>query len=239
MKSFGDLFSDSLKEYSGKFTPILKLFLTLYVIPSILVAIIVGVIFLTSSFSLPMDQLQDDFTGFSAFAMLKGGISPIFIVLLVLVFIVYITASILLSISYIHLSLSKSKNISLSECLRVSKGLFWKYLGLCIVTLLALIGLFILLIIPGIIFMVFWIFASYALINEKLGIVDSLKKSKSIVKGRWWRTFGFLILLLLIVVAFSFVIGLLPFIGSLISSIIVQPFAVLFLKNFYLDMKKK
>jgi len=56
---------------------------------------------------------------------------------------------------------------------------------------LLLIPLFILLIVPGIIFFLYWTFAAYAvLLRGKFGL-DALKYSKSLVKGKWWYVFGF------------------------------------------------
>ncbi len=46
--------------------------------------------------------------------------------------------------------------------------------------------------------MIFWIFASYIFIGENKGILESLKISHQIVKGKWWKVFGWTLLFVLI-----------------------------------------
>jgi hypothetical protein len=74
------------------------------------------------------------------------------------------------------------------------------------VVLFFLVVLFLLLIIPGIIFMVFWLFAFVIFILEKESIFNSLGKSFDMLRGRWWRTFGYLIVLVL-----AFIVLTIPF----------------------------
>lgn len=55
-----------------------------------------------------------------------------------------------------------------------------------------LIGLFLLFIIPGIIYSVFWAFTGMAVVLMGLAGNEALKKSKSLVEGRWFSVFGYL-----------------------------------------------
>ena len=127
--------------------------------------------------------------------------------------------------------------------------------------------LFLLLIIPGIIFAIYWIFAAYVFFGEKKGILYSLRKSMEIVKGRWWRVFGYSILMILIMVGINIAASLitlpttiiylinltmgqeissglfilnsiLEVIAGFVGNLISIPLFVLFFKNLYLDMKK-
>ncbi len=45
-----------------------------------------------------------------------------------------------------------------------------------------------LVVIPGLIFMIWLIFAPFALVIERRGPIDSLSYSHAIVRGHWWRT---------------------------------------------------
>lgn len=92
--------------------------------------------------------------------------------------------------------------------------------------------------VPGIIFMVYWIFAFFILYDQRLGIKKSLGESKRIVRGRWWRTFGIFLLIGLIVTAVSGVLNNIPLIGWIASMVLVHPFFIIFFKNFYLNMKE-
>jgi len=51
---------------------------------------------------------------------------------------------------------------------------------------LATVGGFLLLIIPGIIFFIWFGFAPYVCIIEGIGSTSALKRSKQLVKGNWW-----------------------------------------------------
>jgi hypothetical protein len=61
-----------------------------------------------------------------------------------------------------------------------------------------------------------WIFSRYILIKENTGVIESLRRSWALVKGKFWLTFGLLLLYLLIIMAVSFAM-------SMISAVIVLP----------------
>ncbi|MFH1327082.1 MAG: hypothetical protein ABIH59_03070 [archaeon] len=238
-KGFGELFNKSLSEFGKKFVMILKAFVFLYFIPAAILMLIFGLILLIAlpegSINVIFDTVSSGFTSFD-FSSLPGLVW--LIILFVLMILILIILMVLMNISYIHIAfLEKEK--SFKDIFGVAKKFFWRYLGLGIVTTVLLAILFILLIVPGIIFLVFWIFASYVLIKEDKGIWESLKKSKEIVKGKWWRTFGFVILISLISIVVSLISNFIPFIGGFITTLVLTPFVTIFFKNFYLDMKKK
>ncbi len=56
-----------------------------------------------------------------------------------------------------------------------------------------LVGLFLLLIVPGAIFAVYWSFVMAAVGLRSMEGMAAIRYSKSLVKGRWWKTFGYLI----------------------------------------------
>ncbi|MGE5297655.1 MAG: YciC family protein [Acidobacteriaceae bacterium] len=75
-----------------------------------------------------------------------------------------------------------------------------------------LIGIgFVLFIIPGIIFMIFYAFSGYVLVGEGERGFKALKKSKEYVKGHWWgvagRVLGVVILVLIVVYLPAFIIA--------------------------------
>jgi hypothetical protein len=106
-----------------------------------------------------------------------------------------------------------------------------------------------------------WIFAHYILVGENKGVIQSLRASYHMVKGRWWKTLGRSLLFILILLAVAILLSMLEnaigllgktttliymqiitlFIGeiiSMISLLIILPLGVLFFKNLYLDYKK-
>lgn len=62
------------------------------------------------------------------------------------------------------------------------------------------------LLIPGVYIGIRLMFFSYAILIDNEGVIDSLKKSWSIVKGNWWRTFVLLVILSVVGGIFSFLI---------------------------------
>jgi hypothetical protein len=71
---------------------------------------------------------------------------------------------------------------------------------------LLLIG-YILLVIPGIFLTVAWIVAVPVLMFEGASPVASLRRSYDLVQGRWWATFGALILAIIALIGISIVLG--------------------------------
>jgi len=74
------------------------------------------------------------------------------------------------------------------------------------VGIVTMIG-FALLIIPGIIFSVWFAFSYYVLLFEGKTGIDAMKASKAYVKGRWWAVFGRFAFIVLVSIIFSVVFG--------------------------------
>jgi len=77
-----------------------------------------------------------------------------------------------------------------------------------IILVLLIIALFILALIFYIYLAVSWIFSPYILIEGKQGIVDSLRVSKALSRGKWWKTFGYVFLMGIILYGIAFVISI-------------------------------
>lgn len=69
--------------------------------------------------------------------------------------------------------------------------------------------LFLLLFIPGLIWSVYYIFAIHIVVLRGKINMDALRYSKALVKGRWWKVFGYSILVGLISLGLGAVMGLL------------------------------
>lgn len=79
---------------------------------------------------------------------------------------------------------------------------------------------FILLIIPGIIFGTWFSFSLFILINENTGILESMRKSKALVKGNFWKVFGRLFLFMLFTILGDIVFSPLPMgLGAVVITI--------------------
>lgn len=99
---------------------------------------------------------------------------------------------------------------------------------------LAVMGGLILLIIPGFIFMVWYGKSTWVAINENLGAVASMKKSKAYVKGNFWPVVGraasMLGLTLLVYIAMTIVsvILVIAFRGNTVAAQLVSPLIMIF-----------
>lgn len=112
-------------------------------------------------------------------------------IMFALVTVVVVIANIFMGIALI-LALS-NRSLTVKEACSASTAFFWRYLGLSILTSLAITIGFVLLIVPGIILSVWLTFAVFILVLERAEIIESMKKSKEYVKGKWWAVFGRLV----------------------------------------------
>lgn len=68
------------------------------------------------------------------------------------------------------------------------------------------IGTFLILI-PGLIIMVYWLFGPIATVTESRGPIASLGYSFELVRGHWWRTAGLLTIIGILALVLYFVVG--------------------------------
>jgi hypothetical protein len=80
-------------------------------------------------------------------------------------------------------------------------------IGLSILYFLGLIPAFVALVIPFIWLSVAWSVSFPALLSEGIGPVAALGRSFRLVKGRWWPTFGALLVMYLLVAVISGILG--------------------------------
>lgn len=144
----------------------------------------------------------------------------------------------------------KSDFDSVKESWEDSKELFWPFFWLGLLTSLLIFLWLILLVIPGIIFAVFYSFATIIFIFEGHRGMKAIKESKKLVKGYWLQIFGRLAFLGLFFYIIVFFVGL-PveffndtFISSLFWNIfsttiiyIISPFLVVYSVLLYQNIK--
>lgn len=149
--------------------------------------------------------------------------------------------SILLILSVVE-HLRKPKGME--KTLRAALKRFWDGLLLTIVTTVLLALLFALFIVPGVIFSVYWTFAYFALVLDGKGVIGSLRHSTAIVRGNWWKVFGYLLLLSFLVIVPATVM-LLPFFAwppvffavSAAVHALALTFMLIFLERMYVVMR--
>lgn len=145
--------------------------------------------------------------------------------------------------------LNKEQEQEISQALKKSTSLILPVIGLFIVFSITVgIGT-LLLIIPGIIFSVWFSFSYYELVLDGKGIIESFKDSKQLVSGRWWGVFGRLlapsIVFGVLAVVVQVIVGLaLSFndlvgsVGSSIVSAFFLPLSFIPVIMLYFDLKR-
>lgn len=81
------------------------------------------------------------------------------------------------------------------ELFKSSAPLFWPYIGLALLQALVVIAWTLLLIIPGIIYGIFYSLASYVFFVEGKRGWAAISRSRNLVRGYWWAIAGRLFLL--------------------------------------------
>lgn len=92
---------------------------------------------------------------------------------------------------------------------------------------------FILLIIPAILFGVWYAFTTFLVLDKEMGIRDSLKLSKQMAKGNFWKIIGRTIVFGFFTIVVSILLAVIPYLGSIALSFV----APLFMLPFYLLYK--
>ncbi|HEX5772811.1 MAG TPA: hypothetical protein VFY07_00700 [Geomobilimonas sp.] len=93
-------------------------------------------------------------------------------------------------------------------------------------------GGFMLFVLPGIIFMVWFFFAQFILVDEDVHGMDALLKSREYVRGEWFNV----ALRLLPVWVASVLIGMIPLVGPILG-VIFFPFAMIYHYLLYRDLR--
>ena len=112
-----------------------------------------------------------------------------------------------------------------------------RLLPLAIAGILATIGIvagLILLIVPGLVLLTWWLFVSPAIMLEHRSVLDAFRRSRALVRGSAWPVFGVVVLTLLVLLALGLVLGIVlapldgawrGFIASAAGNSLAAPFA--------------
>ncbi len=90
-----------------------------------------------------------------------------------------------------------------------------------------------LLIVPGVVFLIWFVFAAFILYAEDRRGLDALFASHGCVRGHFWNTLARLVVIWLL----SLLIGTVPLVGRVLS-FLFTPFVLLFMMSLYRDLKE-
>lgn len=170
-----------------------------------------------------------------------------------LIFACFVLALYFITRSYIGVFLVVKKNYEGDELkiFKETKKYFWSYLWLSILTTVFILLWTLLLIIPGLIFSIFYSLAVYAFFFEGLTGLAAIKRSLSLVKNYWWAVFGRFIVIGIVLFIFTKIISLplysvsedsvfFYFWTSVIKiiSFLIGPISLLYFYQIYKDLVK-
>lgn len=124
------------------------------------------------------------------------------------------------------------RSLSINGALSAGWKKLWAFFWLFSLLGYVLAGGYLLFIIPGVIFTIWFIFSQYILATENIGGMNALLKSKAYVKDRWFDVF----IRFLVIWGISTGLGLIPFLGIILSLLLI-PFTMIYTYLMYEDLK--
>lgn len=205
------LFQQSIRLFLKNFKYLLKFWLVKLVInyPPIILVAIIAIVSLAPIYSRSLSSSPTSLTWLVYVAV------PLALI--------WIVVSLWLGAAGLIQTRSIVENQTLPIKQLLSEG--WKIIGKVFITGLlaglAVLGGVLLLVIPGIIFAVWFTFTTQIVVFENLSGTEALSRSKQLVKGRFWKTVGYLLFPTLIIFVYSFI-------TSAVASAIPKPSQVFF-----------
>ncbi len=123
-------------------------------------------------------------------------------------------------------------SLGIRDALAVGWKKLWAFLWLFSIIGYIIAGGYLLFIIPGVIFSVWFIFAQYILASEQIGGMNALLRSKAYVKDRWFDV----CIRILVMWAISAGVGMVPFLG-IILAFLITPFSMIYSYLIYEELK--
>jgi hypothetical protein len=115
--------------------------------------------------------------------------TTVVIILINLVYLIVYLLTLLAGISAVK-KVAAKESFDLKKIYTFAWKNLWKFSLLVVLVFLASFGGFILLIIPGIIFGIWFSFSNFVFVDKGLGVKASMGKSRELVKGRFWAVLG-------------------------------------------------
>jgi hypothetical protein len=118
--------------------------------------------------------------------------------------------------------------------------------GASIVAGIGIVIGFILLVVPGFYLMTIWSVVIPVVVLERLGVVESLGRSRSLVSGYGWTVFGVILMTFLINIVLSIVLGIVfgglstgaaHYVSSVITTTVVTPFVAATWTSMYFRLR--
>ena len=132
-----------------------------------------------------------------------------------------------------------AKVLEVKETFREGRTILWRVMGASVISSLVTGVGYLLLVIPGVIFSVWFSFTLYIVVTKGARAFEAIKKSKELVNGYFWPVAGRLLVftLLNILIQSALSIKQIETVGGIIS-FLLTPYFVLLSYLLYLDVKR-
>jgi len=210
--SIRELFKQSFAIYKNK----LWTFITLLLI-NFVIFVPIGLLgFLLS----PQEEMMD--------------FNPLWLVIFALLAILAGIVSLIVKVALILLVKEQTKTLTIKEYLIQGWNHLFPFLWVNALVGLAVLGGCILLIVPGIIFAVWFVFSIYIVVLEGTKGKAALKESRELVRGYWWPIAGRFVTIGLLAMVISWI----PLLGALVNSFVMMPLCLIYGYLMYEDLKR-
>ncbi len=160
-----------------------------------------------------------------------GGLAVMLVALIILIYIsLWSTVAQLMAIK------NQTEDIGFKEAFKRSQGMIGIFFATGLLVGLAVLGGFILLIVPGIIFCLWFSQTPYIVMEENLANTSALKRSKYYIKGRMGEVFGKFFYIGIITLGLTILFGLIPFLGN-VFSLFWTPLVTVYCYQLYRHLK--
>ncbi|WP_148134633.1 hypothetical protein [Candidatus Formimonas warabiya] len=168
------------------------------------------------------------------------------------IFYVFMTAA-LISATNCFLN---QEEVTVGKAFRLGAGRFWALVGTGLLYILGIFFGLLLFIIPGIFLMVRWFLNPQAVMMENVAGTKALGRSKELVKGYWWRSFWFVIVVGIITGVASGIVVVLSSLAASVAgngqvevvmtnfltplvTVIVSPYSVIAATLYYFELRAR
>lgn len=146
--------------------------------------------------------------------------------------------SILGSASLISAVKEVPKDWQIKEVIKEGWSKYWSFFLVSLLTGLVVGVGFLLFIVPGVIFAVWFGFSIYTVICEDKRGLKALSRSKQLVKGRWWSAAKRVFAIIIIIFFLSMCAQFIPYLGQLAYMIFFTPFYVIYNYLIYQNLRE-
>jgi hypothetical protein len=170
--------------------------------------------------------------GQSSFNLSTAGLFVILLFLIVVAIVILL--SVWMQVAMMYVVKERNNPMGVKQALSAGWSKISSFVWIGFLSCLAVLGGFILFIIPGIIFSIWFCMSTYVFVAEGVVGTKALSQSKQLVSGNWWGVLGRFFVAGLIMMVVSWI----PFVGSIANLLFITPFFVIYSYLMYEDLKR-